>query len=880
MSMNRIAVRTLTLTFALASGSVRADAVTEGWYSIYSGTSVVVRVDAERTPDGDIAFEASRLDGKPTSFWLRRRARASVEPEAWYEVSCWLKGPDDVICSVGVEGFDAVSKDHYYFRSASRQKGEWKRFRAVFRTPSLAAHPILGKGTLDPTVDVLPPAKADSLKFGGWKIEKTTPRPFAPRGTRESLVPPDSGRRLPPPSPLFRAAGPGNRLFDGSFELPLPQHVSESGPDDPAPVWEIDETTCVHGRRSLRVDTRQGGPAFWSGSAGFFPAETQVVFSVHLKADRPCEVVLSQGSVSHDWATERTSWSGSPEKPGSLRVSVGTEWKRHFVVGFVGKTNPYAAPRLDFPSNVVCWVDAAQVEAGPKPTDFAPAAPLEARITMRETVLTRREDESRSERAVLDIVGYTNGVERETRPISFKVDRYGTFDLTAEVNGVPALPETYAVVREIGKDKAPSSGVVFGCNGSYPALRGRARNRRFGPDADGMAAWYRFLRLAGCRVLRMLDDGPCTWRGFEREKGRFTFELADRILRHAAENNIDAMHVMGGNAFLVYKDPWPNHSFTNWFVWKSARPSSHEPPDYAQRLQLPRDEDWYSYAYETARHFRGRMRYHEVINEPNIQVPVPEDYLNLLKLAHAAIRKGDPEAKVVGICSTGDFGADAASFVNQLGELGAFDYFDILSFHPYCASTDVTPVTADTLLGQMKDFVRKYRPDCQLAEDEDFYLCDQTVLRNDSARRERWPVGNLVRRLAADAHAGCVIASPMPDDAFVKSAPERAFLNKAPGYVEHRIVPSELFAVANAAAYFLEGAVPDGRPKLPKGLNGYRFRDRFGRRLVVLWAKEPEDAREYVAPEKFNCYDLLGNPLPPGRIQVTADAVYVRERDS
>lgn len=91
------------------------------------------------------------------------------------------------------------------------------------------------------------------------------------------------------------------------------------------------------------------------------------------------------------------------------------------------------------------------------------------------------------------------------------------------------------------------------------------------------------------------------------------------------------------------------------------------------------------YAEFLARELKGKVRYFEVWNEPNVDAfwrpkKNPENYVKLLKEVYPAVKRGNPEAVVVGVSlATLDM-----EFLNAVLEKGALKYMDVLSIHPYC----------------------------------------------------------------------------------------------------------------------------------------------------------------------------------------------------
>ncbi len=82
------------------------------------------------------------------------------------------------------------------------------------------------------------------------------------------------------------------------------------------------------------------------------------------------------------------------------------------------------------------------------------------------------------------------------------------------------------------------------------------------------------------------------------------------------------------------------------------------------------------------------ITYWEVWNEPDYTSwwkgsPNPAEYLELLKVTSTAIRAADPDAQVVLGSLTGAGGSLTDGYLDALYQLGAKDYFDVVSLNPY-----------------------------------------------------------------------------------------------------------------------------------------------------------------------------------------------------
>ncbi len=115
-------------------------------------------------------------------------------------------------------------------------------------------------------------------------------------------------------------------------------------------------------------------------------------------------------------------------------------------------------------------------------------------------------------------------------------------------------------------------------------------------------------------------------------------------------------------------------------------------------------------------HFRGRVEYYEILNEPNAakgtqQYVAPDHYINLVRRVVSIIRQEDPHAKIV-------FGAVASAFTG-MGYAG-YEYLfsilrsdvmplvDVIAWHPFNGESPSDPSSADYYYGY-PDLVRQIK---------------------------------------------------------------------------------------------------------------------------------------------------------------------------
>jgi hypothetical protein len=104
--------------------------------------------------------------------------------------------------------------------------------------------------------------------------------------------------------------------------------------------------------------------------------------------------------------------------------------------------------------------------------------------------------------------------------------------------------------------------------------------------------------------------------------------------------------------------------------------------------------DYGDFVYAVVSRYKGRIKYYQIWNEPNIypewgEGPVdPEAYTELLKVGYARAKEADPEAVILsaGLAPTTEVTPENLAdlvFLQRMYDAGASDYFDIVSVQGY-----------------------------------------------------------------------------------------------------------------------------------------------------------------------------------------------------
>lgn len=302
---------------------------------------------------------------------------------------------------------------------------------------------------------------------------------------------------------------------------------------------------------------------------------------------------------------------------------------------------------------------------------------------------------------------------------------------------------------------------------------------------------YEFLTpdvdLPSNRVVVTISAFVKADRPAELRLGAFGY---DREVRGCREAGLEPMFLFASHGIFV-SSPWDDGRFADWYIRKDSAPAATGPFGH-RRYYLPRMEDWRDFITASVTRYARDIRYWEVVNEPNILMSSAAAYADYAREAYRTVKLLKPDAAVVGLCVTGDLGANPGSFLAQAEETDAFVSMDVASFHPYESLLDYGKRKAEDAIADMRAIVDRHRPGLPIIQNELYYLYV------DKADARRLPAHNVVRRFAIDMGMGLAVSAPMAFDSHLGvDAGHRGSL--LPGRVATRFTPNEIY-VASAAS--------------------------------------------------------------------------------
>lgn len=455
--------------------------------------------------------------------------------------------------------------------------------------------------------------------------------------------------------------------------------------------------------------------------------------------------------------------------------------------------------------------------------------------------------------------------ERREKTIPLPELKFGSYELSAAVDGTEGGSRNmFSLVgryepKEVDLFRDFCVSVNLGAGGFITPPRWgeveKAGFRTSGPTPDEFAA--RLLAM-GCRLVRDHDPESCfNYRRVEPEEGKFDFSIADRVVDVWTRNRIAMMAVLGASDFLNNAERRENrNSLGGLPPWLLARSEPAPTTDYFKRrgnqVYLPPLSDWRRIVAGIARNYKGKIRFYEIMNEPNLMMSA-ERYQEYLKSANEAIRKVDSGAKIVGICSTGDLGGSAATFFAECLKLGVLDFSDAVSFHPYHAPNLGSAESADRqIAGLREQLAAQGRPAMPLWNSEIYYL--NGYHENDALNEVAGPE-DVARRFLTDLGEGVGQSIAIHGYQLFRSITPNI---ETSTWKYNSSVPNALFVAYNALARHFEGAAPLRKFRYSGGVVCYAYR-KAGVPVAALW--NYSDRRGIVAElSAFQVTDLYGNP--------------------
>jgi len=189
------------------------------------------------------------------------------------------------------------------------------------------------------------------------------------------------------------------------------------------------------------------------------------------------------------------------------------------------------------------------------------------------------------------------------------------------------------------------------------------------------------------------------WQRTEREKGVYKFEWIDSIVDNLIERGIEPW------VCLCYGNDLYNEEAKEIFGAVGCAPIFND----------EQKQGWANYVKAFTEHFKGRINYYEVWNEPDGRWcwkhgPSGKELGEFTIATAKAVKEVYPEAKVIGGCVC----QRRLDFLNDAFLTGMGDYIDYVTFHEYVRDETLVFEKVKTF----QSLINKYNPNIGLIQGE------------------------------------------------------------------------------------------------------------------------------------------------------------------
>lgn len=354
------------------------------------------------------------------------------------------------------------------------------------------------------------------------------------------------------------------------------------------------------------------------------------------------------------------------DKLGDLGATVTKQWKR-----FSLTTRPVPADCTETTvrlfqraadDDYTIYADGFQFEHGIRATEYKPAYPYEITVKLAgsrtgiipwqqafpveiHTASAAGSDNGKAIPATLRITGYPDRRVLD-RGITLESGKVQTWTVDPKRNGLFRIE----VIPLDARLAAPAEKIA----GRLPVPRKTGAESMFGSHISVRPYFLEYAKAIGIKWNRLHDaSGIAKWGNVEPVKGKVQW----------ADEQVDAM-IRAGFHILGLPDYPPE-----WARSKNPSEPYVDPQAYREHCR------------RVAEHYKGRIDYWEIWNEPYINYFFPRpvsEFGTVFEAGAKGIREGNPEAKILGFCTEINGTGYASGIPPEIRK-----YPDIISFHCY-----------------------------------------------------------------------------------------------------------------------------------------------------------------------------------------------------
>ncbi len=186
--------------------------------------------------------------------------------------------------------------------------------------------------------------------------------------------------------------------------------------------------------------------------------------------------------------------------------------------------------------------------------------------------------------------------------------------------------------------------------------------------------------------------GLAFWAHLERQKGKWDFRTLDYCVELAQRHAVELVYTLG----ITPK-------------WAAARPDDSSPYGDGPTASEPKNlDDWRNYVRTVATRYKGKIRYYEIWNEPNLKhffSGTVDQMVALAREAYTILKQVDPSITVVSPSLYADWGG--FKWFDEYFAKGGSKYADVIGAHFYIGK-EKTPEDSLSLIREVQNVMAKH----------------------------------------------------------------------------------------------------------------------------------------------------------------------------
>lgn len=265
-----------------------------------------------------------------------------------------------------------------------------------------------------------------------------------------------------------------------------------------------------------------------------------------------------------------------------------------------------------------------------------------------------------------------------------------------------------------------------------------------------------------------------------------------------------------------------------------------------------------NYVYHLVSDLKGRVKYFEVWNEPNLAgVETGVQYAKLLKVAYTRAKEANPDAKIVGLVMAGV----SSTFMEYMlrEDSNIFNYMDIVSFHEYTYGKPPENSKYVSVIEYCTNTLKQY-----CGADKEIWLTEMGLSEHEIGITEKeaamYGVRSVIWNDATNSYKNIFYYT------WVNGSGAPAYREANFGLLNSDYSAKKGYVAYSAMTHFLGGATFESRNIDSNKNHIFKYADGNKTKVYTLFNAEDAKSSVTIVPDfgAYEVYDMYGNKIESG----------------